>query len=402
MEYIAKLELSHGRFASDVLAPAQAALRDLMLQDPHPESPAAAQVLDQLRKCAGTVSDELTLKFFSHAGRAACCRWWHEALCEPRTVMNAERYTVEHETRYAYGAPVSQSWQPARLTPRMLPWQRLLSHSLQIDPPADERRDELDSFGNMVTHFGLHGAHRMLRVRMECLVEVMARPSVQSASAAALLPIAVAGDRGQDPVKQKAARELGGGARRDPARAAAGRSGARKHERADAARALVRRRAPVREQVLRARPAVVRCGVDLMHRIHADFEFEPGATTVSTSVDEVLYQRRGVCQDFAHLMLACLRGLGLPARYVSGYLLTDPPPGMPRLMGADASHAWVRHLRRSTDHRGSTIEPNNQLADQRYITLTWGADFADVVPLRGVILGGGDQLMDVEVSVIPA
>src|ERR1700716_1965577 len=91
----------------------------------------------------------------------------------------AQRYAVEHETRYAYTAPVSQSWQLARLTPRMLPWQRLLSHSLEIEPRADERRDELDSFGNMVTHFGLHGAHRMLRVRMECLVEVMARPSAE-------------------------------------------------------------------------------------------------------------------------------------------------------------------------------------------------------------------------------
>jgi transglutaminase-like putative cysteine protease len=138
-----------------------------------------------------------------------------------------------------------------------------------------------------------------------------------------------------------------------------------------------------------------------MRRIHDDFEFEPGATTVSTSVDEVLYQRRGVCQDFAHLMLACLRGHGLPARYVSGYLLTDPPPGMERLMGVDASHAWVAAY--SPQHGWVEFDPtNNQLADQRYITLTWGADFADVVPLRGVIFGGGDQLMDVEVSVIPA
>jgi transglutaminase-like putative cysteine protease len=140
---------------------------------------------------------------------------------------------------------------------------------------------------------------------------------------------------------------------------------------------------------------------DLMQRIHADFEFEPGATTVSTSVDEVLHQRSGVCQDFAHLMLACLRGLGLPARYVSGYLLTEPPPGMPRLMGVDASHAWVAAY--APGHGWVEFDPtNNQLADQRYITLSWGADFADVVPLRGVIVGGGDQRMDVEVSVIPA
>jgi transglutaminase-like putative cysteine protease len=139
---------------------------------------------------------------------------------------------------------------------------------------------------------------------------------------------------------------------------------------------------------------------DLMQRIHADFEFDPDATTVSTSVDEVLYQRRGVCQDFAHLMLACLRGHGLPARYVSGYLLTDPPEGQPRLMGVDASHAWVAAY--SPECGWVEFDPtNHQLADQRYITLAWGADFADVVPLRGVILGGGTQDMDVSVSVIP-
>jgi len=139
---------------------------------------------------------------------------------------------------------------------------------------------------------------------------------------------------------------------------------------------------------------------ELMHRIHADFEFEPGATTVSTSVDEVLHQKSGVCQDFAHLMLACLRGFGLAARYVSGYLLTEPPPGQPRLMGVDASHAWVAAW--SPQHGWVEFDPtNDQLADQRYITLAWGADFADVVPLRGVILGGGTQVMDVAVSVMP-
>src|SRR4030095_15439995 len=138
----------------------------------------------------------------------------------------------------------------------------------------------------------------------------------------------------------------------------------------------------------------------LTQAIHDDFEFEAGATTVSTSVDEVLYQRRGVCQDFAHLMIACLRGHGLPARYVSGYLLTDPPPGRPRLMGADASHAWVAAW--SPAHGWVEFDPtNDQLADERYITLAWGADFADVVPLRGVILGGGTQEMEVSGSVAP-
>ena len=139
---------------------------------------------------------------------------------------------------------------------------------------------------------------------------------------------------------------------------------------------------------------------DLMHRIHRDFEFEPGATTVSTSVDEVLHQRRGVCQDFAHLMVGCLRGHGLAARYVSGYLLTRPPPGRPRLLGADVSHAWVAAW--LPGHGWVEFDPtNDQPADRRYITLASGADFADVVPLRGVILGGGAQDMDVWVSVTP-
>ena len=138
----------------------------------------------------------------------------------------------------------------------------------------------------------------------------------------------------------------------------------------------------------------------LMRTIHLDFIFDPDATTVSTSVDEVLQDRRGVCQDFAHLMLACLRAHGLPARYVSGYLLTEPAPGRPRLMGVDASHAWVAAY--SPCHGWVEFDPtNDQLADARYITLAWGADFADVVPLRGVILGGGEQTLDVAVSVMP-
>jgi transglutaminase-like putative cysteine protease len=138
----------------------------------------------------------------------------------------------------------------------------------------------------------------------------------------------------------------------------------------------------------------------LMEAIHADFTFDPEATTVTTSVDEVLAQRRGVCQDFAHLMLACLRAHGLPARYVSGYLLTDPPPGQARLMGVDATHAWVAAY--SPQCGWVEFDPtNDQLADTRYITLAWGCDFSDVVPLRGVILGGEEQTLDVQVSVIP-
>ncbi len=358
--------------------------------------------------------------------------------------MNLARYTVEHETRYAYTAPVSQSWQLARLTPRMLPWQHVVAHSLTIEPRPDERRDEFDCFGNMVTHFGLHGAHRVLSVRMECMVEVSERPAARVAGT-------VLSGAGQAPVQTQFQMQMqseqlpawglqsqmqGGGGQQqwqqsDSAAASPapeGQAGAAASAPAspgwEAVREAVRRHpqldglAPARmseptplvplsegardyalASFARGRPwfdAVA----DLMHRIHADFEFQPGATTVSTSVDEVLWQRSGVCQDFAHLMLACLRGLGLPVRYVSGYLLTDPPPGMPRLMGVDASHAWVAAY--SPLHGWVEFDPtNNQLADTRYITLAWGADFADVVPLRGVILGGGEQRMSVSVSVMP-
>ncbi|WP_372524911.1 transglutaminase N-terminal domain-containing protein [Piscinibacter sp.] len=292
--------------------------------------------------------------------------------------MAAERYSVEHETRYAYTTPVSQSWQLARLTPRSLPWQKLLSHSLAIDPPADERHDAPDSFGNTVTHFGLHGAHRVLRVRMHCVVEVANRPAPPAH-----------GDSWET-VRDAVARdprlgELGAARMSEPTPLVPLSEGARLYA------------APS----LQPGRGWLEAVNELMHRIHADFEFDPHATTVSTSVDEVLQQRRGVCQDFAHLMLACLRGHGLPARYVSGYLLTEPPPGQPRLMGVDASHAWVAAYAPALGW--VEFDPtNDQRVDARYITLAWGADFADVVPLRGVILGGGAQEMDVSVSVTPA
>ncbi len=302
----------------------------------------------------------------------------------------AARLQVEHETRYAYTAPVSQSWQLARLTPRTLPWQTLLSHALHIDPPPDERHDARYSFGNSVTHFGLHGAHRVLRVRMQCTVEVGERTSFDGAEAGNV----ESGGSGGNDVSWQAVRD--------------GMRTLRHTDGLAAARMCEPTPLVPLSEAARLYAAASLCPgrdwlqatLDLMHRIHRDFEFEPGTTTVSTSVDEVLVQRRGVCQDFAHLMLACLRSHGLPARYVSGYLLTEPPPGQPRLMGVDASHAWVAAF--SPALGWVEFDPtNDQLADTRYVTLAWGADFADVVPLRGVILGGGTQDMQVAVSVLP-
>jgi transglutaminase-like putative cysteine protease len=287
-------------------------------------------------------------------------------------------YHVEHETNYDYAAPVSQSWQLARLTPRNLAWQRLAAHSLQIDPPADERHETPDAFGNSNVHFALHHAHRRLKVRMNCNVEVAARAAVPAA-------LGRPWEEVRDAVLADAAHEHLEAARMcEPTRLLPLSPAARTYA----------------EQHLSPGRDWLHGVLALMRAIHADFEFKPGATTVSTSVDEVLVQRSGVCQDFAHLMLAGLRSIGLPARYVSGYLLTDPPPGQERLAGVDATHAWVAAY--APNLGWVEFDPtNNQLADQRYITLAWGCDFGDVVPLRGVILGGGEQQMEVRVSVTP-
>jgi len=316
----------------------------------------------------------------SQSGHGSSVASVHPAIgVDPVAPARPARYLVDHETRYVYAAPVSQSWQLARLRPRELPWQHTDSYDLEITPVPDECRDTPDIFGNTVTHFGLHAAHRLLSVRMKCMIEVAARPPLPTLQAPQ--PWESVRDRvAIDPTLDNLA----------PAQLCQPTPLVPLSE---AARVYAL-------GALRPQRDWLEAVTALMHAIHEDFEFRPGATTVSTSVDEVLYQRSGVCQDFAHLMLACLRGHGLPARYVSGYLLTDPPPGQPRLMGADATHAWVAAY--SPAYGWVEFDPtNDHRADDRYITLAWGADFGDVVPLRGVILGGGDQELDVWVSVVP-
>jgi len=290
----------------------------------------------------------------------------------------SDRYDVEHETRYTYRVPVSQSWQLAHLTPCRLPWQRVVSHELAIEPAPDERHDTRDAFGNGVTHFGVHGPHPLLRVRMSCVVDVSDRPD--AASRAPLGWEAVRESLLDDPAQ-------------DGLRAARMAEPSTLVPWSDAAREYAAPSFAAGRDWLAA-------VTDVMSRIYREFEFDADTTTVTTSVDEVLAQKSGVCQDFAHVMIACLRSHGLPARYVSGYLLTQPPPGRPRLLGADVSHAWVAAY--SPNHGWVEFDPTNDTrADRRYITLATGADFADVVPLRGVILGGRGQTMKVAVSVVP-
>ena len=140
--------------------------------------------------------------------------------------------------------------------------------------------------------------------------------------------------------------------------------------------------------------------LELTQRIFDDFEFDAKATEISTPLEEVLKGRRGVCQDFAQLMIGCLRSLGLPARYMSGYILTHPPEGQPRMIGADASHAWVSVF--CPGLGWVDFDPTNRVLVQcEHITLGWGRDFSDVTPMRGIVLGGGEQELEVRVTVSP-
>jgi transglutaminase-like putative cysteine protease len=283
-------------------------------------------------------------------------------------------FAVVHRTTYAYDAPVSASYGEAHLLPRDLPGQHVLSARIEIDPVPDEQADRLDWFGNRTTWFALHRPHDALHVTATSTVEVLGTAPGQLL---ADQPWEVV----RDALGQVAA---GSGAPPDPDLLAAVPfaldSPQLPRSAAAAAFALpsFRPGRPILEAVL-----------DLTHRIHRDFDFEPGATAVGTPVEAVLARRAGVCQDFAHLAVAALRSVGLAARYVSGYLETDPPPGQPKLQGADVSHAWA------SVHVPQTgwvdVDPtNDQLVGGRYVTVGWGRDYGDVAPLKGVIFTDGD------------
>lgn len=300
--------------------------------------------------------------------------------------MPALRYRVLHETRYDYGSLVSLSQQQLHLSPRVLEWQQVEEQRIDIEPVPTWRRDGRDAFGNPVTWVAFHAPHEMLFIRSMMTVAVTPHlPKVLEDS----LPWEELRDRlaydATDPLPEDL----------DATRFLFESPHVRiKHELADYAADCF----PPERPVLVGAKA-------LMAKIFREFTFDPEATTVSTPVLEVLENKRGVCQDFAHLMIACLRAMGLAARYVSGYLLTRPPPGKPRLIGADASHAWVSVYAPGSQRGGSDwvdFDPTNDLLpDTEHITLAFGRDFSDISPLRGIILGGGGTEPDVAVTVVP-
>ena len=293
------------------------------------------------------------------------------------------RYHVLHETRYDYGSPVSLSQQQLHLAPRVLARQRIDEQRIDIEPVPTWRRDGIDAFGNPISWVAFHVPHETLCIRSA--MDISLEPSP---------PIDLAASSPWEAVRERLAYD----------------ASAPSSEDLDAARFLFESPHVRVKHELAAYAAdcfppgtpVLVGAQRLMAKIFDEFEFDPEATTVATPVLEVLENKRGVCQDFAHLMIACLRALGLAARYVSGYLLTRPPPGKPRLIGADASHAWVSVYVPDAEVNWVDFDPtNNLLPDTEHITVAIGRDFSDISPLRGIILGGGAAEPEVAVTVVP-
>lgn len=283
------------------------------------------------------------------------------------------RYRVVHRTRYAYSQPVVLAHSEARLQPRATATQVCTAAAVVIEPAPQQRAEHDDAFGNRVLYFALQEPHQALTVTATSEVEIGAAP----------LPVA-------SPPWEAALQLLAESARPETRLA--------RQFRLDSPGAAVTPevRAYAAPSFAPGRP-LLDAVADLSARIHREFTFDPESTTVATPIGDVLAQRHGVCQDFAHLAIACVRAFGLPARYVSGYLETVPPPGTARLQGADVSHAWFAvHV---PDAGWVDFDPTNDLLPtDRHVTTAWGRDYGDVTPLKGVIFGGGPHSLDVSVD----
>lgn len=282
------------------------------------------------------------------------------------------RYEVRHTTTYDYADDVTASFGRACLRPRECPTQRVLEHRIEISPNPDVLDEAIDLFGNPSHYFEVHTPHTRLVVAKNSVIEVnwplddlreLDRWTV--AQAAAQLPE----DPQVDPVEWAAFRL--------PSPLVTLDDVVRDH-----ARTMLWDERPLGEAI-----------AAVCHEIYTGFTYAKGATTVRTTLPELLATRAGVCQDFAHLAIACFRAVGLPARYVSGYIETQPPPGRPKLAGSDATHAWCSVM--VPGGGWIDIDPtNDHLADSRYLVTAGGRDYRDVSPLKGIIFteGSGSRL----------
>ncbi len=295
------------------------------------------------------------------------------------------RYRVAHTTTYHYRDEVSASYGQVHLLPRDTPAQRCETSSVAIDPEPHDYRERYDFFGNRVGYFEILAAHRKLSVSTTSWVDVAPERRHQT--------VALAAHPARD-LPWESARVTPGVM--DAAACAEGDDGVEFVLDSPLVATSGDLAAYGAVSFLPGRP-VVEALQDLTERIHSDFPYKPGATGVTTTAAQVLAKGEGVCQDFAHLAIGCLRSLGLGARYVSGYLETFPPPGRPRLTGADVSHAWAAALVPGVGWL--EIDPTNrQFANDRYVVAAWGRDYTDVPPLKGVIFTEGTK-HDLEVMV---
>jgi transglutaminase-like putative cysteine protease len=287
------------------------------------------------------------------------------------------RYALRHATRYRYAYPVDLANHLLHLTPRALPGQVVHSVSLDVTPTPAYRTEGTDHYGNGVSWLSIEAPHAALEVVLDAVVEVGFAPPPPAATAP---PGEVVRDAALRP-EGVAATEFMLPSALAPADAGAG--------------------AYVAQSFPPGRPVLAGL-LDVTGRIKRDFAFKPGVTTISTPVSQVLSLRGGVCQDFAHLMIAGLRAIGLPARYCSGYVRTRPPPGQQRRQGADQSHAWVGAWL-GPQLGWVDLDPTNDLvvADE-HVLLGWGRDYADISPVKGILLGGGKQVLEVSVDLVAA
>ncbi|WP_303721186.1 transglutaminase family protein [Malonomonas rubra] len=287
------------------------------------------------------------------------------------------KYRIKHITEYHYSEPVQLCRNQASLLPRSTEFQLCRNSSLKVSPTADDLHERKDFFGNRVTHFALQEPHEKLVVTAQSEVEIIANQALFDATQGKAwdgVRAHLRTVRNPDTLTvlpylydSPLVREI--------------------PQLVDYASPSFPPGRPLPEAV-----------EELMQRIYQDFRYDPEVTTISTPLQEVLANRHGVCQDFAHLGIGCLRAMGLAARYVSGYIETIPPPGTKRLVGADASHAWFSIF--SPGIGWIDFDPtNNQIPAEQHITVAWGRDFSDVSPLKGIALGGGEHTVVVSVDV---
>jgi transglutaminase-like putative cysteine protease len=286
-------------------------------------------------------------------------------------------YRIHHETRYRYGEPTTASYNEVRLCPQTAAHQKLLCKNITVTPRPADINERSDYFGNAVWFVAIDQPHKEMRITVDSHVKLSPRPRPEKPSDSPAWEMArkmMQHPRGSDAI---AAVEY----LLDSPLISTG----------DALAAYARR------SFTAQRPLMLAVN-DLMARIYADFQFTPGFTSTATPLGEVLKHRRGVCQDFAQLAIGCLRSMGLPARYVSGYIETLPPPGKPKLKGVDASHAWCSAY--IPTYGWLDFDPtNNQIPTDQHIVVGHGRDFSDVSPIKGVIFSAGRHELEVSVDV---